>query len=173
MQEKKFCHFCASPLIEKFHEGRLRKFCPGCEQPLYENPVPAACVVLIDENDKILLTKRSVEPQIGYWCLPGGFIELGEAPEDAALRELMEETGVTGQIERLMGVMSDPNALYHTVLITGYLIKQYSGVPVANDDVSDVAFFSVDQLPEIAFESHTLFIRNYYSAYSSDCMENF
>lgn len=172
MQEKKFCHFCASPLVEKFFEGRLRKFCPDCEQPLYENPVPASCVVLVDENERVLLTKRSVEPKIGLWCLPGGFMELDETPEDAALRELMEETGVTGQIEHLLGVMSGPNALYGTVLITGYLIKQFSGTPVANDDVSEVGFFDFNELPEIAFESHTLFIRNYYSAYSPDHAEN-
>lgn len=162
----KFCHFCGERLGEKFVEGRTRKYCDGCQQPIYENPVPAACVILINDQEKVLLGKRSVEPKTGYWCLPGGFVELGETTETAALRELEEETGLSGKIELLMGVATDSNPHYHTVQITGYLVRHYTGTPVACDDVSDVAFFSYEDLPEIAFESHKVFIRNYFSAYS-------
>ena len=166
MLPKKFCNYCASPLNHEHVEGRLRKLCSVCGTVLYENPVPAACVVVIDDFERVLLGRRSVEPQAGLWCLPGGFIELGERPEQAALRELHEETGITGKIEMLLGVATDPHPDYDTVLITAYLVRSFIGSPVAGDDVSEVSFYEASALPEIAFHSHRAFIRNYYSAYA-------
>ena len=166
MSDKTHCHFCGNTLIKKFTEDRERLFCTQCDTPIYENPVPASCLVTIDEKERLLLVKRSANPKKGHWCLPGGFMELGELPEQAALRELKEETGLTGKISRLLGVTTNTSAQYHTVLMVGYLIKQFSGKPVAGDDASDLAFFSYDEMPEVAFKSHKNFIRMYYAAYS-------
>jgi 8-oxo-dGTP diphosphatase len=114
----------------------------------------------------VLLVKRSVEPKKGFWCLPGGFMELDENPEHAALRELAEETGLKGRIDMLLGVSSNPSAQYHTVLMVGYLVKSYSGSLLAGDDAKDVHFFNFNELPDIAFKSHASFIRMYYALYS-------
>ena len=162
MRKKKYCHFCKTLLIKKNTEGRKRLFCPTCIEPLYENPIPATCSVLIDDNEQILLVKRNIEPKIGMWCLPGGFMELDESPEEAALRELKEETGLDGQIEQLLGVTTNKSAQYTTVLMMGFLIKKYSGKLIAGDDASEVKFFNYKDLPEIAFESHRSYIRIYY-----------
>ncbi len=148
-------------------EGSLHLFCEQCNEPIYENPIPATCLVVVDNRNRVLLVKRSVEPQKGFWCLPGGFMELGETPEKAALRELKEETGLSGQIDMLLGVSSNSSAQYHTVLMVGFLVKSYTGTLVAGDDADDAASFYYDELPEIAFESHAKFIRIYYTAYSS------
>ena len=164
MTEKKFCHFCAGPLENRHIEGRERLYCPGCRTPIYENPIPAACVVLIDDRQRLLLVKRKVAPKEGMWCLPGGFIECGETPEQAAVRELKEETGLSGRVNTLIGVTASPGTLYKSILVIGYLMIQFSGAVAAGDDASAVAFFKKDQLPEIAFESHQSFIRIYYSA---------
>ncbi|MDM8526534.1 NUDIX hydrolase, partial [Desulfococcaceae bacterium HSG8] len=153
MRKKHYCHFCASRLVEKHIEGRLRLFCDRCNEPLYENPVPATCLVVADPDGRILLVKRSVDPKKGWWCLPGGFMELGETPEQAALRELKEETGLSGHIDRLLGVTSGSGTLYHTILMISYSVNIYSGTLVAGDDASDVAFFHPEELPEIAFDS--------------------
>lgn len=169
MRKKKFCPYCAASLIESHIEGRLRKHCPLCQTTLYENPVPAACVVLIDDKEQVLLGKRSVEPKSGFWCLPGGFVELGESPEEAALRELREETGLQGKIDMMMGVACDPHPDYDTVLITAFLVRIFQGELLAGDDVSDTAFYPFQSLPDIAFKSHLYFIRNYFSAYS-ECL---
>ena len=142
-------------------EGRIRLFCSRCNEPHYENPVPASCTVVIDNSDRILLVKRNVPPQVGGWCLPGGFIELDEAPENAALRELKEETGIAGQTDRLLGVISSFSPLYHSVLLIGYLVTSYSGTLHAGDDASDVAFFRPDEMPAIALDSHIRFIKAY------------
>ena len=167
MRTKKFCHFCGSELSQKRCEGRLRLFCENCNEPLYENPIPATCLVVVDSQGRVLLVKRSVDPKKGFWCLPGGFMELGEAPEHAALRELAEETGLKGQIDMLLGVSTNPSALYHTVLMVGYLVTSYTGNMTAGDDAMDVNFFHFNELPDIAFESHASFIRMYYAAYSA------
>ena len=166
MRKKKFCYYCGVELTKKIFEGSLRLFCDRCNEPLYENPIPASCLVVVDARERILLVKRSVAPKKGFWCLPGGFMELGETPEKAALRELKEETGLSGQIDMLLGVSSNPSTQYHTVLMVGYLVKNYTGALIPGDDADDVACFNYDELPEIAFESHASFIRMYYAAYS-------
>ncbi len=87
-------------------------------------------------------------------------MELGESVEGAALRELHEETGLSGKIDSLLGVVANESRLYGTVLIVGYLITAYTGEITAGDDAAEVAFFPVDDIPEIAFDSHRQFIRN-------------
>ncbi|VEN75064.1 NUDIX hydrolase [Candidatus Desulfarcum epimagneticum] len=166
MEKKSFCRFCGGPLTRKMVEGRPRLFCESCARPIYENPIPATCVVAVDKSGRILLVKRSEPPKVGFWCLPGGFMELGETPEGAALREFEEETGLSGKIEILLGVSTNPSDQYHTVLMMGYLVKKYSGILTPGDDASDAAFFSRDRMPEIAFSSHRRFIRIYQAAYS-------
>lgn len=163
MQLKKFCYYCGKTLKDKFFEGRIRRFCNNCDEPVYENPIPAACVIVTDEAGRLLLVKRSVEPKKGLWCLPGGFMELGETPEQAALRELKEETGLTGKIDRIIGAESSSNAIYDTVALICYTIAQYSGNPAAGDDASDLGFFMPDNLPEIAFDSHRNFISIFFN----------
>jgi ADP-ribose pyrophosphatase YjhB (NUDIX family) len=158
-----FCHFCSFPLEKRPIEGRIRRYCPRCQIPIYENPVPAACTVVVDHHDRLLLVKRGVAPKQGMWCLPGGFIECGETPAQAAVRELKEETGLDGRIHTLIGVTTSPGSLYTAILMIAYLVTHYSGQAAAGDDAADVAFFPRKKLPDIAFESHQSFIRLYYS----------
>jgi len=94
-------------------------------------------------------------------------MELGESPEKAALRELKEETGLSGRIEMLLGVSSNPSAMYNTVLMVGYLVRHYTGTLIAGDDADDAIHFRYAGLPEIAFESHARFIRMYYASYAA------
>ena len=131
-------------------------------RPLYENPIPATCLVVVNAKNQVLLVKRDIEPKKGQWCLPGGFIELGEAPEDGALRELSEETGLTGKIDRLLGVRAAPSAQYHSVLMVGYLVRQYKGEPIAGDDAADAQWFAQIGMPPIAFNSHRHFVNQYW-----------
>ena len=64
----------------------------------YENSKPTASLICIFQ-DKLLLIKRAIEPAKGFWGLPGGFIELGETPDEGAIRELKEETNLSGQLK--------------------------------------------------------------------------
>lgn len=147
-------------------ERSLRKCCDACREVLYENPVPAVCAVVADLGDRILLVRRRMPPKEGFWCLPGGFMELDESPEDAALRELREETGVKGRIVSLLGLRTTPSRIYRSVLLAGYLVLPEGGEAAPGSDAIEVGWFTEEGLPDIAFESHRRFIRQYSTAYT-------
>lgn len=158
MPEKKRCHFCGHRLIQRHYEGRTRLFCEACRQPIYENPVPATCLVVRDETGRLLLVKRAVEPQKGGWCLPGGYMEMDEEPDASALRELNEETGLTGRIERLLGVMKGQSDIYGSLLMVGYLVTSFEGHLIAGDDAEATVFYEPDNMPPVVFRTHRRFI---------------
>lgn len=153
-----FCQFCGHRLIRKTLENRNRLFCPACQKPIYENPVPATAAVIIRKNREILLVKRKVNPQKGKWCLPGGYVEIGETPEQCCLRELKEETNLEGGIERLVGVYLSENPIYQSVLVAGFQLKNVRGQVRAGDDSEEVGYFDLDDLPLVAFRSHLALI---------------
>jgi len=157
---KQYCHVCGTGLTKKLIEDRERLFCPKCNYPVYENPIPATAAVVINENNEILLVKRTVEPKAGQWCLPGGFVEMGEAPEHACLRELKEETGLEGEIHRWAGNIISESPVYQWVIVMGYSIKNVRGQLTAGDDCSEAIFFNFDTMPPIAFRSHREILKN-------------
>ncbi len=134
--------------------GMIRPTCPTCGYVWYRNPVPAAGVILV-ETGRVLLVRRRWDPRAGAWCLPAGFMEAGEHPEQSAVRELQEETGVIAQITGLFGVYAgfdDPRVRAVLILYTGVAT---GGEPRAGDDATELAWFPLDQLPDdIAFASH-------------------
>lgn len=159
IREKQFCPYCGNKLENKISENEKRLFCIICNEPFYENPVPATCLVVVDKRDHILLVKRGTPPKVGEWCLPGGFMEIGESPESAALRELKEETGLSGKIDSLLGVTTSHSDLYDTILLVGFAVRNFNGHAVPGDDAVELDFFPLKALPAIAFSSHQRFIR--------------
>ncbi|MEH6367092.1 MULTISPECIES: NUDIX hydrolase [Pseudomonas] len=88
----KFCSLCGAPVTQRIPEGdnRLRFVCSHCATIHYENPrIVAGCVPIWGEQ--VLLCRRAIEPRVGYWTLPAGFMENGETLEEAAARETNEE----------------------------------------------------------------------------------
>jgi thiamine-phosphate pyrophosphorylase len=147
-------------LTKKLIEDQERLFCPKCQYPVYENPIPATAAVVINENREVLLVKRTVEPKAGQWCLPGGFVEMGEDPEHACLRELKEETGLEGEIHQWAGNIISESPVYQWVIVMGYSIKNVHGRLTAGDDCSEAVFFNPDTMPPIAFRSHREILKN-------------
>jgi 8-oxo-dGTP diphosphatase len=143
--KKEFCPYCAAKLIEKEWEGQNRLYCETCAGAIYENPVPASCLVVVDHRDRIVLVRRSVEPKKGYWCLPGGFMELGETPEEAALRELVEETGLTVEDLQLRGFCTEvsPFPDWHWMLFI-FVTRTFSGVLQSDLREGDLAWLPVE-----------------------------
>jgi 8-oxo-dGTP diphosphatase len=121
--------------------------------PEYQNR-PATVDAVTIKEDKILLIKRGREPFLGYYALPGGFVEIDEDTKTAALRELLEETGVVGKIIKLVGVFDDPgrDPTRHTLNIS-YLVEvlDESGIR-SGDDANEVMWFDLDSLPPLAFD---------------------
>ena len=88
----KFCSQCGNPVTQRIPEGdsRLRYVCDSCQTIHYQNPnIVAGCVPTW--GSKVLLCRRAIEPRLGYWTLPAGFMENGETVEQAAARETLEE----------------------------------------------------------------------------------
>ncbi len=135
-------------------EGRERPVCSRCGHIVYINPIPAAAVVLIDRG-RVLLTLRDVAPKKGEWCLPGGFVEWGEGAADAAARELLEETGICAGELSLVGVYDSVTGPRLHVLVVAFRALSWTGEPRPGDDAADVAWFSVDSAPDLAFDVHT------------------
>ena len=129
-------------------EGRKRKYCPKCNFVDYKNPLPVALAVAV-KGKKVLLIKRGVPPVKGMWASPSGFIEIGETPEEACLRELKEETGIPGEIVKLIGVLRiEDKEIYGDMLIIAYLVKVKDGELTPGDEVEDARFFDIAELPE-------------------------
>jgi 8-oxo-dGTP diphosphatase len=148
-----YCPLCGSGLSTLEEEGRERLFCPACRWIHYANPLPSAAALVRNNKGEVLLVKRGVEPGLGKWALPSGFIEIEETPEEACLRELNEETGLEGEILRLVGVYSQASQVYKKVLIIGYEVKA-RGRLLPGSDSLDAKYYPLEDIPEIAFSSH-------------------
>ena len=108
--------------------------------------------VVIPSDDGVVLIRRGSEPFEGQWALPGGFVEIGETVEEAAMREAAEETGLAVEISRLVGVYSDPNRdpRGHNVSVA-FLAQVLSGQMQAASDASEVDVLAPDSV-ELAFD---------------------
>lgn len=104
---------------------------------------------------EVLLIRRGREPLKGAWAIPGGFVEVGESCEDAVRRELVEETGLRGDIVHLLGVYSAPgrDPRGHTVTVA-YVLKVSGIVDVGQggDDADEARWFDLGRLPGLAFD---------------------
>lgn len=103
----------------------------------------------------VLLIQRGKEPYQGTWALPGGFVELNETLEHAALRELEEETGIRlhemAQLRVFDAVDRDPRERVLAVAFTA-VVEQSAHRPRGNDDAREARWFALNALPELAFD---------------------
>lgn len=131
----------------------------------YDFPRPAVTVdTTIFRNNgmgpQILLIKRANAPFEGKWAIPGGFVDMHETLENAAKRELQEETGITGVSLMQYGVYGEPNRdpRHRTISIAyaGFL-EDNEAIAIGADDAADAKWFPIEQIPELAFD-HSLII---------------
>ncbi|MBS2099040.1 NUDIX domain-containing protein [Carboxylicivirga linearis] len=130
----------------------------------YEYPRPAVTtdVLLVTRNNpqKILLIERGNNPFKGKWALPGGFVDMDEDLKDAALRELEEETGISGvkvkQFRTYGGVNRDPRHRTISVVYNGFVSGELECA--GQDDAADARWFDLNDLPDLAFD-HSLIIK--------------
>nr|WP_026172935.1 NUDIX hydrolase [Asticcacaulis benevestitus] len=105
--------------------------------------MPAVGVVCW-RGEEVLLIKRGRAPRMGDWSIPGGKVNRGESLQDAALRELYEETGVVAEIGPLLAVYEIIEPQFHYVLID-YVANWKSGEARAGDDAAEARFVSLDE----------------------------
>ncbi|MBN2411034.1 NUDIX hydrolase [candidate division KSB1 bacterium] len=163
--EYKICPNCGHSLVVRYREGRDRKVCENCGFIYYKNPTPAAAVVLV-ENGRVLLVKRKYEPKAGFWSLPAGFVEYDETPEQAAVRETREETGIMTRITKLLGVTGSCEDHNSNIVLVIYKVEKISGSLTPGDDAIEAKYFRLDHLPEnMAFSSHKMVLKEYMDNY--------
>ena len=147
------CPICGETLVPRHDGESARPHCDPCSRFYYLNPVPAACCFVF-RSDEMLLVRRAVEPCRGQWTPPGGFVEVGETTEQAALRELHEETGLVGRQARLIGASTQPSAVYGAVVVLGYVVGEWEGDVACGSDASEARFFAKAERPPLAFRAH-------------------
>lgn len=114
------------------------------------HPIPGVGALILHKG-RVLLVERAREPMKGYWSLPGGAVETGEALEDALRREVLEETGlevaVLGLVEVFERVTRDADgaAEYHYILLD-YVCVPTGGVLCAADDAARAEWFPLEEL---------------------------
>lgn len=108
--------------------------------------------VVIPSEGGVVLIRRGTDPYEGMWALPGGFVELGETVENAAAREAKEETNLDVELERLVGVYSEPDRdpRGHNVSVT-FLARVTGGNPAAATDADEVEVLDPSEV-ELAFD---------------------
>lgn len=146
-----FCSHCGSPVILQTpdFDQRQRHVCPSCSTIHYSNPnIIAGCIATFD--NKVLLCRRAIEPQIGYWTLPAGFLENGETTEEGAARESWEEARARVEIDALYGLFNVPH-ISQVYMI--YRAQLMSPKVSAGIESLEARLFSEDEIPwdQLAF----------------------
>ncbi len=152
LEEVNFCIRCGNRLVRVERFGSVRPVCPVCEWIYFADPKVAAAA-LVEQAGAVLLVRRVNDPQRGLWTLPAGFIDAGEDPAEAAVRECLEETGlqirITGLVDVLFGQEHPRGA--HILIV--YKAEGLGGELRPSDDADQVAFFGLDDLPPLAFST--------------------
>ncbi|GAB4476754.1 MAG: NUDIX domain-containing protein [Anaerolineae bacterium] len=165
--EMNYCPRCGKPLKDGEYAGKVRRLCPACGFVHFSDPKVAA-VVFITQGGRLLMVRRGVEPEPGKWALPAGYIDLGEDPREAAVREVQEETGLQVAITGLIDILGpdrpdDPKA----AIVILFEARITGGQLTASDDVVEARFFGPDEIPppeELAFTSTRLLISRWLGA---------
>jgi ADP-ribose pyrophosphatase YjhB (NUDIX family) len=158
-----YCSDCGASLRRGIPEGddRLRHICDACGTIHYQNPkVIAGCIPVW--QDRILLCKRAIEPRLGYWTLPAGFMELGETLAEAARREAREEANVEVELEGLYAIFSLPHISQVYVFFRARMLEERFS---AGSESLEARLFREEEIPweDISFETVYRSLRLFYA----------
>jgi ADP-ribose pyrophosphatase YjhB (NUDIX family) len=158
----KFCSECAQPvsLLIPPDDNRPRYVCNECGVIHYQNPkmvIGSIPVWQRDGDTQVLLCRRAIEPRLGYWTLPAGFMENNETTSDAASRETMEEAGARIEMHELFSLLNVPHVHQVHMFYRATLLDLNFAPGIES---LEVKLFSEADIPweEIAFPTvaHTL-----------------
>jgi len=157
----RFCPRCGGSLAERLiKEGEPpRLVCTACAFVFYLDPKVAACTICMRDGGIVLL-RRTIEPRIGKWVFPGGFVDRGETVAAAAVRETLEEVNLRVSLTGILDVYSFPGS---EVVVVVYAAEVIGGELSAGDECDDARAFAPESIPwgELAFESTRSALRDY------------
>ena len=160
-----FCPMCGGALepraIKQNEPERL--VCVRCGFVFYLDPKVAVGTIIRDDDGRILLVKRAIEPGYGKWVYPGGYVDRGELVKDAAVREAREEAGLQVRLERLINVYSYPG---RAPVVIVYAATIVGGTLMVDDEGLEARFFRAEEIPwdDLAFPSTNDALREYLGA---------
>jgi len=158
-----FCSHCGSPVTLKTPDGdHLPRFvCSNCGKIHYQNPLLVlGCVP--EWEGKILLCRRAIEPRLGFWTVPAGFMENGETMQLAAARECYEEALATVEVGSLLAVANVTHAgQVHIMFRARLLLPKFAPGP----ESLEVGLYEEAQVPwdHLAFPSGEFTLRKYFA----------
>jgi ADP-ribose pyrophosphatase YjhB (NUDIX family) len=134
--------------------------CSGCRHVHYLDPKVAVGTVIRDDSARIVLVQRAIEPGLGRWVFPGGYVDRGETLEAAALREAREECGLDVRLDGLIDLYSYAG---RTPIIVVYAARCLGGHLQCDDESLDARWFSACEIPwdRLAFPSTDAALRDY------------
>jgi 8-oxo-dGTP diphosphatase len=151
----KFCPMCGGALEVRIvaPDHKENKVCIKCGFVYFLGPkLVAGCIIA--DGDRTLLLRRGIEPSRGKWTYPGGFVDLGETPEKCAMRETLEEVGITVREAELMGIYADRREPSPIIVVT-YVGKPGPETPSITLEATEVRYFGIDEIPwkDLAFDT--------------------
>ncbi len=150
----RFCSSCGGPLAPKLlKEGEPeRPVCTRCGQVVYLDPKVAVGTVITNGKGDVALVRRAIEPGYGKWVFPGGYVDRGEVPVVAAVREAREEASLEIRLDGLINIYAYAGAI---PIVIVYKASVVGGTLEAADESLEAAWFDPDAVPwdDLAFRS--------------------
>ncbi|MBA3876506.1 MAG: NUDIX hydrolase [Anaerolinea sp.] len=141
-----FCSRCGAELRFGAIEGedRLRSSCPACGHVAYVNPRLVVTTLPVTDDGRIVLLRRGIEPGLGAWAQPGGFLEVDETVAEAAVRETFEETGLQVRPGEIVGLYTRLEAAVVVLVFEALVV---GGTPAPTPEALEVQAFHADAIP--------------------------
>jgi ADP-ribose pyrophosphatase YjhB (NUDIX family) len=139
-------------MVTRLVGDKPRRVCPSCGFIYFTDPKVGVGVLVVHDG-KILLVRRTMNPEKGKWSIPAGFVDQGEDPAATAVRETLEETNLEVTISGLVDVYHNPPEQGGASIFILYRARLIGGEPNAGDDADAVGFFGLHELPDLAFVS--------------------
>jgi 8-oxo-dGTP diphosphatase len=163
--EFRYCPRCGGGLERRAVKPKdpERLVCQTCSFIFYQDPKVVAGTIFT-LNGGIVLLKRGVEPSLGKWVFPGGYVDRGESVQEAAIRETKEESNLHVKLGSLLNVYSYPRSPNVIVVYTAHVLE---GTLAAADESIDAAIFQPAEIPwnDLAFQSTKDALHDYITLY--------
>lgn len=159
----KFCSNCGNTVVVRIPPGddKPRHVCDDCGSIHYRNPLMVIGAIP-EWEDRILLCRRAIEPRLGFWTLPAGFMELDETAGAAAIRETLEEANARIELGDLYTMLSVPHANQVHIFYRARLLDLDFG---PGTESLEVALFRENEIPwhDLAFRTISMTLEHYFS----------
>ena len=157
-----FCSNCGMRLVAEVPsaEQRERAMCPSCGFIAYVNPRLVATTIPVDDEGRVVLLRRGIEPAYGAWAQPGGFLEVDETVAEAAIRETLEETGLLVEPGEIVGLYSRLEA---AVVVLAFEARIVGGAARQTPEALEVRAFAPAAIPwaDVAFKTSFFALRDW------------